>query len=474
MKAQRSIILFLSLMAVLPAAALVGCGGAETGPAQAQVEKKAVRYHCPMHTDYVSDKPGTCPICGMHLVPVDKKAPTASAETKGERKVLFYRNPMDPSVTSPVPAKDSMGMDYVPVYSDEATTATSSVPGMAPVHLDSRGLELSGVQTAVAERQVLQRTTRAVGVVAPDESRIRHVHTKTSGWIEKLYVNSLGQVVRSGQPLLSIYSPQLLASQEEFLRAREAADRFAGSSLPEVRRGGADLLEASRRRLELLDVPRSLITQLEKTGKAQRTVTLYAPASGFVTGKEIYEGMQVGPEMDLLTVTDLSRVWVEADFYEYESRALTVGRTASVTLPYDPGVRLTGRVTYVYPTLDPQSRTLKARLEFPNRGLALKPGMYVDVEPEVEASEGVVIPDSAVIDSGLRKVVFVEKRLEEGTAFIPREVNVGSRGEGRAVILSGIEAGERVAVRANFLLDSESRLRAAVAGLGHTGKDGGQ
>jgi RND family efflux transporter MFP subunit len=431
MKILRSIIPFLVLLS--PVVALIGCGGAETGPAQAA------------------------------------KAPAAPAP-KPKPKILFYRNPMDPTVTSPVPAKDSMGMDYVPVYSDEEDSSSSSVPGMAPVKLNGHSLELSGVQTAVAERQVLRRTTRAVGVVAPDESRIRHVHTKTSGWIEKLYVNSMGQVVRAGQPLLSIYSPQLLATQEEFLRAREAADRFAGSSLPEVRRGGADLLEASRRRLELLDVPRSLITQLEKTGKAQRTVTLYAPASGFVTGKEIYEGMQVGPELDLLTITDLSRVWVEADFYEYESRALTVGRTASVTLPYDPGVRLTGRVTYVYPTLDPQSRTLKARLEFPNRGLVLKPGMYVDVEPEIEASEGVVIPDSAVIDSGLRKVVFVEK---DG-AFVPREVNVGSRGEGRAVILSGIEAGEKVAIRANFLLDSESRLRAAVAGLGHQGKDGGQ
>jgi len=431
MKMLRSIIPVLVLLS--PVVALTGCGRAETGPAQAA------------------------------------KAPAAPAQ-KAKPKILFYRNPMDPTITSPVPAKDSMGMDYVPVYSDEEDSSSSSVPGMAPVKLNGHSLELSGVQTAVAERQVLRRTTRAVGVVAPDESRIRHVHTKTSGWIEKLYVNSMGQVVRAGQPLLSIYSPQLLATQEEFLRAREAADRFAGSSLPEVRRGGADLLEASRRRLELLDVPRSLITQLEKTGKAQRTVTLYAPASGFVTGKEIYEGMQVGPELDLLTITDLSRVWVEADFYEYESRALTVGRTASVTLPYDPGVRLTGRVTYVYPTLDPQSRTLKARLEFPNRGLALKPGMYVDVEPEIEASEGVVIPDSAVIDSGLRKVVFVEK---DG-AFVPREVNVGSRGEGRAVILSGIEAGEKVAVRANFLLDSESRLRAAVAGLGHSGKDGGQ
>lgn len=425
MKGMRSIAPYLSLLALLPAAFVAaGC------------------------TSEADSKP-------------------AKSATK-ERKVLFYRNPMNPAVTSPVPMKDSMGMDYVPVYADEAETESGApagtVPGLAAVRIDARGLELSGVQTAVAERKVLRRTTRAVGVVSADEARVRHVHTKTSGWIEKLYVNSIGQDVRAGQPLLSIYSPQLLATQEEFVRAREAAERFASSSLPEVRQGGADLLAAARQRLELFDVPRGVIAQLEKTGRPQRTVTLLAPVSGFVTGKEIYEGMEVGPEIDLLTITDLSRVWVEADFYEYESRALSVGKRANVTLPYDPGVHLAGRVAYVYPTLDPQSRTLKARLEFPNRGLVLKPGMYVDVEPEIEASEGVVIPDSAVIDSGLRKVVFVE----ENGAFVPREVSVGSRGDGQAVVLSGVEVGERVVVRANFLLDSESRLRAAVAGLSHS------
>jgi RND family efflux transporter MFP subunit len=464
-KTLRCVSLLALLVLLLAALQCLGC--------RSDTTSEAPRYHCPMHTDYVSDKPGDCPICGMKLVPIDKGQPAKSAQQ--ERHILFYRNPMDPAVTSPVPMKDPMGMDYVPVYSDEAVSAAAgTVPGMAPVKIDEHGLQLSGVQTAAAERQVLRRTTRAVGVVSADETRVRHVHTKTSGWIEKLYVNALGQDVRAGQPLLAIYSPQLLATQEEFVRAREAAGRFASSSLPEVRQGGEDLLAAARRRLELFDVPRGVIAQLEKTGKPQRTVTLQAPVSGFVTGKEIYEGMEVGPEIDLLTITDLSRVWVEADFYEYESRALTVGRTANVTLPYDPGVRLAGRVSYVYPTLDPQSRTLRARLEFPNRGLVLKPGMYVDVEPEIEAMEGVVIPDSAVIDSGLRKVVFVEK---DG-AFVPREVTVGSRGDGRAVILAGVEAGERVVVRANFLLDSESRLRAAVAGVSHPAasenKEGGR
>jgi membrane fusion protein, copper/silver efflux system len=421
-------------------------------------------YYCPMHPDYHADKPGDCPICGMRLVKKEKKdakATSAKPAAPAARSVLFYRNPMNPSLISPVPMKDEMGMDYVPVYADEAKGAAGGIDGLAPVNAGQEGLRLAGVQTAVAERQELTRTTRAPGIVTPDESRVRHVHTKVAGFIEKLYVNYTGQQVRAGQPLLSIYSPELLATQEELLRARETAARFASSSLPEVRRGGEELLAAARRRLELLDVPPSFISRLERTGQVQRTVTLTAPASGFVTGKEIFEGQEVQPGMDLLMLTDLSRVWIEADFYEYEARSLRLGQKVVVMLPYDPGVRFTGRVNYIYPILDPQSRTLKVRLEFPNPGLALKPGMYVDVTPELETREGIVIPDSAVIDTGVRQVVFVE----DHGAFVPREVRVGSRSEGKALVLSGIEAGERVAVRANFLLDSESRLRAAIAAL---------
>lgn len=408
----------LVVLSVLSVLLVLGCGKAP---------QEALKYHCPMHPDYVSDEPGDCPICGMRLVPIEsvKKA----EETPG---------PAQP----PGP----------------------TVPGMAPVEMDDQAARLSGVQTAVAERRALSRSTRAVGLVTADESRVRHVHTKTSGWIERLYVTSTGQVVRRGQPLLTIYSPELLASQEEYVRAREAAERFSSSQLPEVRRGGEDLLAASRRRLELLDVPRSLIEQLERTGKPQRTVTLYSPASGYVTGKEIFEGMEVGPGMDLLTVTDLSRVWVEADFYEYESRAVRVGQTVSLHLPNDPASARTGRVSFIYPFLDPESRTVKVRIELSNPGLRLKPGMYVDVTPELAAAEGVVIPDSAVIDTGVRQIVFVKTP----TGFEPRQVQVGSRAEGQAMLLAGLDAGESVATRANFLLDSESRLRAAVAGMnGH-------
>jgi len=452
--------IFVPLLGLLLLALPLACRG--TGEESGQ-------YYCPMHPDYRSEKPGDCPICGMRLVKVEKKdgkddrtdsAGTAAGESQ-RGKILFYRHPMNPSVTSPVPAKDEMGMDYVPVYAGEAKGAAGGISGLAPVEAGEEGFRLAGVQTAIAERGEITRTTRAVGIVMPDETRVRHVHTKVMGYIEKLYVNYTGQQVRAGQPLLSIYSPELLATQQEYLRAREAAARFAGSALPEVRRGGEELLEAARQRLELLDVPAGFISRLERTGQAHREVTLTAPASGYVTGKEIFAGMEVQPGMDLLTLTDLSRVWIEADFYEYEAGSLRLGQRMTVALPYDPGVRFTGRVQYIYPILDPQSRTLKVRLEFPNPGLALKPGMYVDVSPDFETREGIVIPDSAVLDTGVRQVVFVEK----AGAFAPREVRVGSRGDGRVLILSGLAAGERVAVRANFLLDSESRLRAAIAAL---------
>lgn len=431
---MKSKILYRSLLVLLMALLLVPAVGCRHDALAEGTEEGGTKYHCPMHPDYESDKPGDCPICGMRLVPMEKKdAKPAAATHEGHG------------------------------------AAPSGSSGMASVESASEGFRLAGVQTAVAERQALTRTTRAAGVVVPDETRVRHVHTKVAGYIEKLYVNYTGQQVRRGQPLLSIYSPELLATQKELLRAKATADRFSGSALPEVRRGGEELLEAARERLELLDVPPGFISRLESTGQVQRTVTLTAPASGFVTGKEIFEGQEVQPGMDVLTLTDLSRVWIEADFYEYESRSLRLGQKTAVSLPYDPGVRLTGKVAFVYPVLDPQSRTIKVRLEFPNPGLALKPGMYVDVTPELETSEGVVIPDSAIIDTGVRQVVFVQK----GETFEPREVRVGNRGDGQALVLSGVEAGERVAVRANFLLDSESRLRAALTNMSSNPPEGG-
>jgi multidrug efflux pump subunit AcrA (membrane-fusion protein) len=434
-------------------AATVADNGA---PAQAD------KYTCGMHPFIISDKPGNCPICGMALTKVEGGAAARRPAAKGERKVLFYRNPMNAMVTSPVPMKDEMGMDYVPVYEDEAAggAPAGSLPeGYGALASGAETLRLAGVRTAPAIRERIARSVRTVGIVVPDESRVRRVQSKIDGYVEKLFVNATGQVVRKGQPLLSLYSPELLASQQEYVKARETSKKFSASASDDVRALGDELLEASRRRLELFDVPRPAIEELERTGRPTRTVTLVAPVSGYVTGKEVFEGTKAGPGMELLTVTDLSRVWIEADLYETEAGSARVGMPATLTLPSDPGVRLKGRVSFVYPVLTADSRTLKVRFEFPNPGMKLKPQMYADVSIDMAAATGVTIDDSAIIDTGVRRIVFVE--TGNGT-FEAREVTVGVRGDGKAQILSGVREGERVAIGANFLLDSESRMRAAL------------
>ena len=316
-------------------------------------------------------------------------------------------------------------------------------------------------------RETIGRPVRAVGIVVADESRIRRVQSKVEGWVEKLYTNSIGQMVTKGQPLLEIYSPDLVAAQREYLLARAGVDRMKESPYEDARRMSSGLAQAARSRLELFDVPERFIEELERTGEVRRTVTLNAPVSGYVTGKEVFEGTRVSPGMDLLTVTDLSHVWIEADLYENEAQPVRVGQTASLGTEADPGAKMKGRVAFIYPTLSPETRTLKVRFEFPNPGLRLKPQMYADVSLDLRSVTGVVIPDSALIDTGVRQIVFVD--AGDGS-FEPREVKVGVRGDGKAQLLSGVKAGEKVVVGANFLLDSESKLRAALTKMTGGGK----
>jgi RND family efflux transporter MFP subunit len=435
------------------------------------VHGASAKYTCGMHPFVISDKPGKCPICGMTLTKIEdtgsvaatgSAAATAGGAGKGERKILFYRNPMNPGVTSPVPAKDAMGMDYVPVYEDEARGSGSggNLPeGYATVQVGVERVRLAGIQSAPAVRETISHPVRAVGIVVPDERRVRRVQSKIEGWIEKLHTNFVGQLVTKGQPLLEIYSPELVASQREYLLALEMHNRMKENPYPEEREMAAELVRSSRRRLELFDVPENFIAELERTKNPRRTVTLNAPVSGYVTGKEIFEGTRVMPGMDLLTVTDLSRVWIEADLYEYEAQSVRMGQTASLETVAEPGAKLKGRVAFIYPTFSPETRTLKVRFDFPNPGLRLKPQMYANVSLDLHSMTGVVIPDSALIESGVRVVAFVDAG---GGSFEPREVKVGVRGNGKAQILSGVKAGEKVVVRANFLLDSESKLRAAL------------
>ncbi|MEW6719679.1 MAG: efflux RND transporter periplasmic adaptor subunit [Thermodesulfobacteriota bacterium] len=450
------------------------------------VAQEAVKYTCGMHPFIISDKPGKCPICGMELTRVEG----TGAKAAGGRKILFYRNPMNPTITSPTPAKDSMGMDYVPVYEDEVrgTGGGAGMPeGYAAVQVGMERVQLAGIQSAVAVHGKISHPVRAVGLVVPDETRVRRVQTKTEGWIEKLYTNFTGQTVTKGQPLLEIYSPDLVASQREYLLARAGENRMKESPYEDAREMASRLADAARMRLKLFDVPESFVKELERTGNVRRTVTLFAPVSGYVTGKEIFEGTRVMPGMDLLTVTDLSHVWVEADLYEYEAQSVRVGQTALLDTVADPERKLKGSVAFIYPTFSPETRTLKVRFEFPNPGLRLKPQMYANVSLDLHSVTGVVVPDSALIETGIRQIAFVD--TGDGN-FEPREVKVGVRGNGKAQILSGVKAGEKVAVRANFLLDSESKLRAALTKMtgggtgpsepqpqgqgGHAGHGGGQ
>lgn len=411
---------FFSLLVLLAVALGLIAGGACSSPKSAA---EGETWTCPMHPTYVTDHPGTCPICNMDLV---LKAKSATG-----------------------------GLDGTPA----AAAATESAAAAASLDSDPESLRRAGVVTAVASVGHLSRSVRAAGSVVADERRQVRAQSKISGWVEKLAVNATGLFVRAGEPAMSVYSPALLAAQSDYLLARDAANRFAGSQLPEVRRGGQELLVAARRRLELLDVPENFIVELDRTRTAQRTVDLLVPASGFVTAKSVVQGQEITPGMELYTVTDLSTVWVEAAFFESEARWIAIGQPANIHLPYDDRKKLTAKVTYVYPTVDAAARTLSARFELPNPGFALRPGMFVDVEFEIDLGEGVLVPASAVIDSGLRKTVFVE--LASGK-LEPREVETGERSGESVEIVRGVAAGERVATRANFLLDAESRITGAV------------
>jgi Cu(I)/Ag(I) efflux system membrane fusion protein len=474
---------------------LRGSGGTDNTAAPIHADK----YTCGMHPFIITDKPGDCPICGMKLTKIESSpAPGAPAGSKsapvgqpsgGARKILFYRNPMNPNVTSQSPAKDSMGMDFVPVYEDEAKGGGGgNLPeGYATVQVGVERVQLAGIQSAPAVREAISHPVRAVGIVVPDETRIRRVQAKIEGWIEKLHTNFTGQLVTKGQPLLEIYSPDLVAAQREYLLAKAGVERMKESPYPDAREMSTGLAQAARTRLKLFDVPEGFIEELERTGKVQRTVTLNAPVSGYVTGKEVFEGTRVMPGMDLFTVTDLSRVWIEADLYEYEAQSVRVGQAALLDTVADPGVKRKGRVSFLYPTFSPETRTLKVRFEFPNPGLRLKPQMYANVSLDLHSVTGVVVPDSALIETGVRVIAFVDAG---NGSFEPREVKVGVRGNGKAQVLSGVKEGEKVAVRANFLLDSESKLRAALTKMagavsapsqpqpqgqdGHAGHGGGQ
>lgn len=387
-------------------------------------------------------------------------------ESGGARKIRFYRDPMHPAYTSPVPGKaPDCGMDLVPVYEGEEEVVVT-VPGQATVVISPERQQLIGVRTETVKRQGLDRTIRTVGRVDYDERRLAYIHTKIEGWIQRLYVDYTGQFVQKGQPLLTIYSPELVSTQEEYLLALKGQQALKTSRFSDAVSGSRSLVESARRRLSLWDISDKQIEQLEKTGVPQTSMTFYAPIQGFVVEKTAFEGKKIDSSQELYLIADLSHVWVYADIYEYELPLVRVGQRAVVTLTYEPGKSFAGKVVYIYPALDPTTRTARVRLEFANPGWALKPQMYTNVEIQTGGGEGLVVPDGAVLDSGTRQIVFVD---QGGGRFEPREVILGMRLAGAYEVLSGLQEGERVITSANFLVDSESQLKAAIGQMGMPG-----
>ena len=399
-------------------------------------------------------------------------APAAGQQAEG-RKILFYRHPMNPSITSPVPAKDEMGMDYIPVYADDSEGEDEPA---GTVKIDPVVVQNIGVRTERAQQRVLARRIVTVGRVDYDERRLARLSPKVSGWVERLAVSETGQPVRRGQVLFEIYSPQVVASAEEYLLALDNRDILGASVYPEIRQAAERLVRSARERLRLLDVPEGEIRRIERTRKVRRTVPLKAPFAGIVTRVGVREGQHVTPGTVLFEIADLSRVWVYVDVFEQDLPWVRVGDEAELRLKALPGKVFRGRIAYIYPYAEQRTRTVRLRLEFDNPGLVLKPDMYTTVHILAGRRERVLaIPEEAVVRTGVREQVFVARGKGK---FIPRPVRLGLSADGWVEVLEGLQPGERVVTSAQFLIDSESKIREAAAkmmepkpaeGEGHAG-----
>jgi RND family efflux transporter MFP subunit len=402
-------------------------------------------YSCGMHPQIIAEEPGECPICGMTLTPI-RDAGAAVAST-GERKVLYWRAPMNPTEIYENPGKSNMGMDLVPVYEDEMI-------GGVVIKIDPVTQQNMGIRTATVTKGPLVRNINTYGHITYDETRTAQVNPRYSGWIEKLYVDVTGSHVRKGEPLFAIYSPELDAAQEEYLIAYRSLQKLE-------KKGVTDLLESARRRLMNFGVAKREIARLEKSGSVEHTITIRSPFTGVVTHKNAVEGAFVKKGAPVYQIANLERVWVEAHIFEYELPWVKVGQAVEMKVPYLPGKSYTGRVAYVYPYMQKKTRDVVVRLEFDNPELALKPDMYADVVIKNQSEEeGFIVPSEAVIRSGVRNVVFVTRG--DGK-FTPRDVELGlALDDGFVQVLTGVVAGEEVVVSGQFLLDSESKLKEAV------------
>lgn len=381
--------------------------------------------------------------------------PVAAAGTP-QRKVLYWVDAMHPWYKSDKPGiAPDCGMKLVPVYEGEQKQSESRMPAGA-VQITPEKQQLIGVEYGVAQYETVTGSIHAAARVTLDETKIAKVQSRLEGWIDQVFVNFTGKLVQKGDPLLTVYSPEALATQQEYLLALKAQRQMQDNPLHEMMGSTENLVAAAKKRLQLWDITDRQIDEIASTGKTLLNLTLDSPISGFVMERNAYPKQHVTTDTALYTVADLSTVWVIADVFEYEAANVHLNSPATLTLAYLPGRTFRGRVSYILPQVDPNTRTLKVRMQFDNPGYTLKPDMYGDAEFQTGGARKLVVPQSAVLNSGDRQTVFVDRG---NGYFEPREVKIGEHLDGRVEILSGLQAGERIVTSGNFLLDSESRLK---------------
>ena len=428
---------------------------APTASQPTAVQRKPLFYRNPMNPSITSPVPAKDEM-GMDYVPVFAEDDHAGENQAKARKPLFYRNPMNPAITSLVPAKDEMGMDYVAVYPEPDTAVSAGT-----VRIDPTVVQDIGVRTAEVKRAVLSRNIRTIGRITYDEQRVARLHPKYEGWVEKLFIDKTGDQIKKGSMLLSIYSPQLVATQEEYLLALDNEATLKNSPFPDVREGAESLLRSAKERLQLLDVPEHQIRQLKAEHKVMKGMHIHSPFDGVVMNIGAREGERITPETELYMITDLSRIWVIVDLYEDDIPWVRKGDTASIQVAAIPGHTFTGKVSYIYPYLEAKTRTLKIRLEFENPDLALKPDMFANVDIQADKQvDALVVPAESIVRTGTHEQVFVQRAPGQ---YEPRKVTVGVTSGGKTQILQGLKRGEIVVTSSQFLLDSESKLKEATA-----------
>lgn len=414
-------------------------------------EPEPIFYRSPMDPTVTSAMPAKDTM-GMDYIPV-----YTEQENRVEREVLFYRSPMNPEITSPIPAKGSMGMDYVPVYADRQLT----VEPAGTVRIDPVVVQNMGVRTSAAERKSFARTVRALGRIDVNEERILRLHPKVEGWVEEIFIDKSGEMVAEDDILLGIYSPKLVATQEEYLLALAGQEALTEFTIPEVRRGAEQLVESSRIRLEFFDVPDHQVHELEETRKVKKSLHIHSPAAGTVINVGVRRGQYVTPKTELYQITDLSDVWVYAQVYDYELPWIKVGDEVEMALASLPGEVFGGVLSYIYPYAEAKTRTTKVRVVFENTNFKLRPEMLADIKIHADVQHDVlVIPTEAVVRSSDETQVFVDRG--EGK-YEPRTVRLGVSSGNQVVVLSGLGQAEKVVTSAQFLIDSESKLNEAIS-----------